>query len=151
MLVIIWKRTENKTKSKVYIAFYSCVTIFWRPYAVTVPLCLYKALLELRYQILGMVARLTMKQYSYREHLNKSGLFRFVKKSSGIWNTEGTTSGVGNPSAVNYWSLLQGEGYHPARSALKPLEHLLLGTGLDGAWIWPSTAILTITWLNNLN
>lgn len=150
MLVIVWKGTENKTKNKIYVSFYSCcVTIFWRPYAVTVIFCLYKDMLELG-QILGMVARLTMNQYSYREHLNKSGLFRFVKKSWGIWNTEGTTSGVGNPSAVNYWSLLQG-GRVSFCSVLKPLKHLLLGTGLDEALIWPSTAILMIIWFNNLN
>lgn len=49
-----------------------------------------------------IVVMLTMKQFLYIEHLNKPGQFRLVKISWGIWNTEGTTSGVGNPLAVNY-------------------------------------------------
>lgn len=100
--------------------------------------------------ILRIVVRLTMKRFPYREHVNKSGLFRLVKISWGIQNTEGTTFGVGNPLAVNYWSLLQRGGI-TAHTVLKLLRHLLLNTGLDAALIWPSTAMLVAVWYNNLN
>lgn len=55
-----------------------CVTMFRRPFAVTVPLCLYKDVLELG-PTLRVVVGLSTKQRSYREHSNKPGLFRFER------------------------------------------------------------------------
>lgn len=143
-------REQNKMQNLHFFVHLLC-------YHILKTVCGYSPSLSLLLEVgptLGVVAGLTIKQYSYREHSNKPGLLRFVKKSWGIWgiwNTEGNTSGEGNHSAVNYWSLRQGEGYHSALSILKTLGHLLVETGLGGAFVWPTAAILVIVWFNNSN
>lgn len=112
---VVWKGTEQK-ENTTYVSFSSyCVIMFWR-YTVTV--CLSLSLCKDRLELVRPLrARLTLRQWG-------------AEKSWGTWNTEGTTSSVENPSAVNYQGLLRRKGI----ALLTPFFNIhLVGTGLDRA------------------
>lgn len=107
---------RNRTKGEHNLCFFFQLLCYHvlkiHTYSLSLSLC--KDRLEL---LSPLRARLTLRQWG-------------AEKSWGTWNTEGTTSSVENPSAVNYQGLLRRKGI----ALLTPFFNIhLVGTGLDRA------------------
>lgn len=112
----LYGKEQNKRRTQLMFLFPAIVFQLYvlkiHSYSLSLSLC--KDRLEL---VRPLRARLTLRQWG-------------AEKSWGTWNTEGTTSSVENPSAVNYQGLLRRKGI----ALLTPFFNIhLVGTGLDRA------------------